>query len=367
MMSMMRKAQTQMQYKPGGLPPPEKQFMMALKARKAKQLAKVDLKDLDKHDVVMKVSLLLLNDSRGEPRIWRRFRVSAGIKLNVFQDKIIAPIMGWTRNLHCYHITDCRDGSMFGPESSSAVDETYRDTMGYDWLPDHKYQLAHIFDKEGDSISYTYDFGDKWFHRVTVEKILPLEESDGHVEVLEGRGMCPGENMQGCFAYREFLKNYDQAGLVERVPLKRQILACPNYTSLRKPPSLFDPDSFDMAFTKQNLTDALNSTNSLAKGAKKFTQPISSNAGTYSQPTNGQRVITHSQDSANASGGFWEEMQNEKDRRSAGVCAACGKPGGAELKRCAGCKQVLYCSPEHQKEHWKRVHKQTCSKEFTKK
>lgn len=40
-----------------------------------------------------------MDDASGNPRIWRRIRVSAGMKLNVFQDKVLSPIMGW-----CVHL-----------------------------------------------------------------------------------------------------------------------------------------------------------------------------------------------------------------------------------------------------------------------
>ena len=44
------------------------------------------------------------------------------------------------------------------------------------------------------------------------------------------------------------------------------------------------------------------------------------------------------------------------------VCARCGVADGAagvELKRCVGCRQVLYCSPACHRRHWKQ-HKAVC-------
>lgn len=127
--------------------------------------------------------------------------------------------------------------------------------------------------------------------------------------------------------------------------MKRKILECPNYISFRKPASIFDPDGFDMDFTRRTLTEALNSTNSVPTGAKKYTTPFHDDAdhGMYRAPEKGKKVVKHFQSNGDGglSRGFWEEVQSEKDRRSAGVCAACGKPGGADLKRCGGCRQIL--------------------------
>jgi hypothetical protein len=49
------------------------------------------------------------------PEITRRVRLSAGMKLSQFQDKVLNPVMGWERNLHGYYFTDYRDGALYAP------------------------------------------------------------------------------------------------------------------------------------------------------------------------------------------------------------------------------------------------------------
>ncbi|KAL0954367.1 hypothetical protein HGRIS_003358 [Hohenbuehelia grisea] len=122
MTEMMRKMQYQMDYMSMKEGTPEEQFVRVFMERKKEQLAKIDLHDLDKQDVILKISLAFLNDATGQPRVWRRVRVSAGIKLSAFQDKVVAPVMGWVRNLHAYTFNDFRDGSLYGPEGMSSVD-----------------------------------------------------------------------------------------------------------------------------------------------------------------------------------------------------------------------------------------------------
>lgn len=57
------------------------------------------------------------------PPIWRELRVSGGINLGVFQDKILSPVMGWTRNYHGYWFIDFSDGAQWCPiGKSDAID-----------------------------------------------------------------------------------------------------------------------------------------------------------------------------------------------------------------------------------------------------
>jgi len=46
--------------------------------------------------------------------------------------------------------------------------------------------------------------------------------------------------------------------------------------------------------------------------------------------------------------------------KAADKCALCGN-GLIRPKECVRCRQAVYCSKAHQKEHWK-IHKKTCKK-----
>ncbi|XP_038105706.1 SET domain-containing protein SmydA-8 [Culex quinquefasciatus] len=39
------------------------------------------------------------------------------------------------------------------------------------------------------------------------------------------------------------------------------------------------------------------------------------------------------------------------------ICAVCGVPAG---QRCGGCQQVSYCGKDHQRQHWKELHRKEC-------
>ncbi|KAF9565343.1 hypothetical protein CPC08DRAFT_759537 [Agrocybe pediades] len=342
----MRKMNYQFKYR-GKLPNPETQFMDVLLERKEKQLKNIDLKGLEKRDVLCRISLSGVRDKRGQPRIWRRFRVSAGITLSTFQDKAIAPIMGWVRNFHCYTFTDFRDGALFGPVDMQSVDFVHAAHVGYDYLPDNKYKLAHLFGQEGDQIGYLYDFGDRWMHTIEVLKIFPLEESTGALELIDGKGMCPGENMRGCHQYEEFLKKYDAGSPAEKAKMKREILDSPNYTFFGKAPALFDPDSFNEDEARERLAEALSSSGSVRAGPKKFTMPIMPGALAMVDDMENPLVKKNQTITKQSDGdglGQWREITSSgRDSRKEAVCAQCGKPAAPDvkLKVCGGCRQVM--------------------------
>ncbi|KAK7040211.1 hypothetical protein VNI00_010017 [Paramarasmius palmivorus] len=348
-------------------------------ALKREQLRKLDLKDLPKRDVILKVNVYLVRNPKGEHRIWRRFRVSGGIKISVLQDKVLTPILGCAQISH-----EPRLLIMKGSESScvyihglqrriinaTSVDAPYSINVrhdfvsflfefdapcilqsGYKWLDDSEYMLAHLYSKEGDRFGYLYDLGDRWFHEILVEKILPVEKSDGRVEIIAGDGACPGENMKGCWPYRDFMNAYDKDDPATQREKKRTILDSPNYKDFRKPPLLFNPHKFDIDRATEALAAALGSGASIRAGMKSFFTPL--HPAAFTEPRahigslkKGQSVVK-TFDPSDA-GGFWEETTSERrDRRAVATCAFCGKPGGSDLvlRSCGGCRQML----EHQK------------------
>ncbi|PCH36348.1 hypothetical protein WOLCODRAFT_20487 [Wolfiporia cocos MD-104 SS10] len=309
--AMFRQMTYQFQYV--GRDDPETQWLKAIMERKRKELDGMDRNGRDKHDVILNVKI--------------SFRVSVGLKLSVFQDKVLTPIMGWG-----------------GPYSAQRVHAAH---VGYDYLADDRYMLAHLFDKEGDQIGYLYDFGDKWHHEITVENIFPREQSHGRVEVLEGKGMCPGENMKGSFAYNESLQKYDKMSPAAQAEWKREVLATPNYDTFGKPPSLFDPDAFDLPAASARLAEALSSPNSVRWGAKKYYMPMiplgdPARAVLKARDLGKGQKYEHTHD-GDPTGGFREETTGErKDRRGQTACAQCGNPDASSLKVCSGCRQVMY-------------------------
>ncbi|KAJ7161212.1 MM3350-like domain-containing protein [Mycena filopes] len=331
---MARKMMHQMTYGPLNastkLLRPEDQFMNAIMARRKRELKQVAL-----------VHMPEIATATGEDRIWRRFVVSGGMSLGVFQDKVLAPLMGWVRNFHAHILTDYRDGTQYGPKKSGAIDMMHIDASGYDFLNEDDYCLAHVMSKIGDACKYEYDLGDHFCHDIVLEKIAPLEESYNRVQILGGSGICPMENGNGNVRWAERIETLTKKSgtAAERRELLSEIYSMPNYgdRGWNRLPK-FDPDYFDLAETTQAalLGGALR-----APSTRKTTREVTSseNADSF---------------------GFFEELKKDgRDSRRATACAACGNPN--DLKACSGCSQRFYCSQACQKAHWKSTHKRECA------
>lgn len=140
--------------------------------------------------------------SHSKPPIWRRIQVPAFMTLTNLHE-IIQVSMGWfDSHLHQFEI----DNVLYGP----ADDEN--EEWGMESVEDEeKYTLQDLADRIAPHFDYTYDFGDDWQHRITVEKILPAGEGKPYPVLIKGKRACPPEDIGGIWGYQEFLEAYTHA------------------------------------------------------------------------------------------------------------------------------------------------------------
>ncbi|KAJ6474005.1 MM3350-like domain-containing protein [Mycena vitilis] len=363
---MARKMMHQMTYLPlnrtSKLQRPEDQFMNAVMARRKAELKEVHLGDLTRRDYVLRIHMPEIATATGEDRIWRRFICSGGMSLGVFQDKVLAPLMGWVRNFHSHILTDYRDGTQYGPKKSTAIDMMHIDASGYVFMNEDDYCVAHLFSKVGDVAQYEYDLGDHFRHDIVVEKIMSPEESSGRVQILGGSGICPMENGKGNDTWAEHIETLTKGKPSERRKLLADVYDMPNYID-RKWNRLpkFDPDYFDLAETTQAVMTALGTKLSYAPGAKMFHVPLAPEALNGMPRAPGGRTVTSEiTRSPNDGFGYYQELKKDgRDSRRATACASCGNPN--DLKACSGCAQRFYCSKACQNVHWKSTHRRECA------
>ncbi|KAF8586097.1 hypothetical protein K439DRAFT_1632012 [Ramaria rubella] len=340
---------------------PEDQFVGRLIENKTSKLKALDLGDLVKRDYILRISMDEIPNPTGEDRIWRRFRVSGGLKLGVFADKVIRPVMGWTRNLHTHVFTDYSDGALFGPKESTSVDMVHLDLMGFGYVPEEKWSIAHLLRKAGDKIGWLYDFGDKWYHIILVEEICSLDESSGAVYLIDGSGACPRENGSGNRTWVEDIKKFESGDRGDREDVLKDTFFAPNYEErpwiTRKN---FTIDQFDIGRARAAVKQALDSKGSVARGAKTFFMPLGPDpdGSQVRPPLKKHEKLQKTTTNDDCIGHFEEVVSMKRDSKATAACANCGSPHS--LKLCARCKQIFYCSMDCQRAHWREKHRAEC-------
>lgn len=124
------------------------------------------------------------------PKVWRRFTVSSATNMGELHN-LIQVIMGW-ENDHLY-------------DFNTPIGHIDEDPSGFnESLIAWEVPLAHVLTKAGQSMQYTYDFGDSWEHTITLEKIN--KTNCKQPVVTTGKGTCPPEDCGGTWGYENLLK-----------------------------------------------------------------------------------------------------------------------------------------------------------------
>lgn len=74
-----------------------------------------------------------------------------------------------------------------------------------DMMSSRSIKLSQLVDEGVTKFGYTYDFGDNWEHRVTVEKTLDADPTVKYPHCTAGKRACPPEDCGGPWGYDEFL------------------------------------------------------------------------------------------------------------------------------------------------------------------
>jgi hypothetical protein len=164
-----------------------------------------------------------------EPLIWRRAAVSTAINLQTLH-RIIQAAMGW-QDYHLWEFT--ADDKTYGvpdPEDASWRHKVYRASTT---------KLASLIEGGITAFEYTYDMGDNWEHRITIERTAPAEAGKLYPEFLGGERRCPPEDCGGFPGYYEFLDVIAGADKGKGSRQKKEMLAW-----YGRP---YDPDDIDEA------------------------------------------------------------------------------------------------------------------------
>ncbi|KAI0039185.1 hypothetical protein FA95DRAFT_1577764 [Auriscalpium vulgare] len=316
-----------------------------------------------------------INDSHGNDMIWREFRVSGGISIAALADKVITPLMGWVRNYHAHAFTVHKDGAVYGPTESKAVDMMHLQSIGHGAVPEKSnrgvWTLAHLLQEEGETMLWLYDYGDNYTHVITVEGIAPVSESTGKVAVIDGAGACPREDGSGNHEWAEEVRKLASPIASERETVLGELRHALNYKG-RTIGASFDPEDFDLAEARARVHAALGSPDSVGSGAKTFVSMLHEDAvddfhngpGAAGRLRRGQtleRTWDDEEGGPRLGGRYMEEITSSKrDKKDGACCYMCGTPHN--LSGCSGCRKAFYCGAECQRAHWNAGHRAQCKK-----
>ena len=132
-----------------------------------------------------------------EPLIWRRVAVPTSMNLKALH-RVIQAAIGWL-DYHLWEFT--ADGGKYGmllpddPDWNERIEDAA------------KAKLSALLTTGVQEISYVYDMGDNWQHRIIVEKLKTAEPGVSYPQFLGGERRCPPEDCGGFPGYCEFLEN----------------------------------------------------------------------------------------------------------------------------------------------------------------
>lgn len=150
---------------------------------------------MKKYKNVLQIKVALKNF---KPTIYRTFYFPADggfLELHA----VIQEAMGWDTS-HLFAFRKGKDLEIGIPSDDSffGFNRTVLDIS--------KTKLKGILEKEKDTITYLYDFGDSWEHKVDVQKVIPEIELPQLPYCIKGANACPIEDCGGVWGYADILE-----------------------------------------------------------------------------------------------------------------------------------------------------------------
>ena len=132
-----------------------------------------------------------------EPRIWRRLELPGDLTLDAVHT-LLQAAMGWSDS----HLHRFSPGAGNAYESPYFVTE-FDEEEGEEGTREDDVRLDQVLRARGDQLTYLYDFGDGWEHRVTLESTVPLTPENRQPRCVAGERACPLEDVGGIWGHQQ--------------------------------------------------------------------------------------------------------------------------------------------------------------------
>ena len=129
------------------------------------------------------------------PPLWRRVLVPSDATLG-FMHEVIQEAFGW-EGFHLHRFEDSRGREWGDPSREDGY-------FGGGYSDEEDAVLGKVARAEGTVLTYVYDFGDDWYHRIEVEKVLPADPAVSYPVCTGGRRAAPpAEDIGGVWGLHE--------------------------------------------------------------------------------------------------------------------------------------------------------------------
>ncbi|TVQ74024.1 MAG: plasmid pRiA4b ORF-3 family protein [Balneolaceae bacterium] len=180
------------------------------------------------HYLQLKISL-----ENTKPSIWRRIEIPC---TSTFWDLHVAiqDAMGWTdSHLHQFEVADPLTGYplFLGVPHEEDIEPERT-------IPEWEVRVASYLTLAHRTLTYEYDFGDGWVHKITLESIGKREKEVTYPRCTGGRRACPPEDSGGPHVFGEMLDLLENGKPAEKKAAKEEL------------GPYFEPDQFDPSEVK---------------------------------------------------------------------------------------------------------------------
>ena len=130
-----------------------------------------------------------------KPPIWRRILVPDTITLGKLH-QVLQVVMEW-EDEHLHQFVQGRE--LYGVPDKEDV------FFGMSVTDENKTLLSSLLSKEKEWLTYEYDFGDGWEHKLVLEKKLPFDSAIKLPHCIKGKRACPPEDCGGMWGYMDLI------------------------------------------------------------------------------------------------------------------------------------------------------------------
>lgn len=188
---------------------------------------------------VLKKYTLRIELKRSDPLVWRELMVPSSLSLPSLAQAILLA-MGWDEDhLHQFITDKARHYATSQHELSEPLYMGVRDGS--------RYSISHLLKKSGDSVTFEYDYGDSWYHQVTLRDVSLYDSDEPKSVVLtDGANACPPDDCGGIHRYRDLVE------LIHEKPNSAELYRFYDWLGCKWDPEFFPKEEAAKAVEQMN-------------------------------------------------------------------------------------------------------------------